>query len=156
MSRRWTTALVLPLLLTACAGTPGAPGTLASHTNTSHTDAPHAPRTIAVKSYPARTADATPPPDGVVHAVVQAGSRPARLELTMWGTPGCMPYPVDIGWTDSTTVEVLTAPGADPACSDEYLPVSQVVVIPVHHPADGVETVRVDGATVTYVVDTGR
>lgn len=150
MSRRWTTALVLPLLLTACAGTPGA---LASHADTSH---PDAPRTIAVKSYPARTADATPPPDGVVHAVVQAGSRPARLELTMWGTPGCMPYPVDIGWTDSTTVEVLTAPGADPACSDEYLPVSQVVVIPVHHPADGVETVRVDGATVTYVVDTGR
>ncbi|MCP2262709.1 hypothetical protein ACFQHV_18055 [Promicromonospora thailandica] len=148
MSRRWTTALVLPLALTACAGGHYAPGTGAPHTD--------APRTIAVESYPARTEEASPPPAGVVHARVDAGVRPARLELTMWGTPGCMPYPVDVGWTDSTTVEVLTAAGVDPACSDEYLPVSQVVVLPVYYPADGVRTVRVDGATVALAVDTGR
>jgi len=151
MLRQRTTTPLLPLACALSLALAMALGSCAAHrTGPPETDQP---RSIAVRSYPAETADTSPPGpplDGMTNAVVDATVRPANLVVTMWGTPGCMPYPVAVAWLNDTTVEVTTARTDDAACSTEHLAVSQVVVLPVEHPADGVRTVRVDGATVAF------
>ncbi|MFI2485552.1 hypothetical protein ACH47X_01520 [Promicromonospora kroppenstedtii] len=135
---RRTTALALPLALALG-------GCSASGTGPPREDQQ---RSIVVESFPA--APPGLPAEGVTNATVDATVRPARLAVTAWGTPGCMPYPVSVAWLDRWTIEVSTAPGPDSGCSTEYLAVSQVVVVPVDHPADEVRTVRVDGAEVAF------
>ncbi|WP_036960183.1 hypothetical protein [Promicromonospora kroppenstedtii] len=139
MLRRQTTALALPLALALG-------GCSASETGPPRDQQ----RSIVVESLPAGTAPPGLPTEGVTNATVDATVRPARLAVTAWGTPGCMPYPVSVAWLDRWTIEVSTAPGPDSGCSTEYLAVSQVVVVPVDHPADEVRTVRVDGAEVAF------
>lgn len=155
MLRQRTTTLVLPLVSAlALALLLPLAGCVAHSTGPPREDQP---RSIVVRSYPAEPADTSPPGpplDGMTNAVVDATVRPANLVVTMWGTPGCMPYPVAVGWLNDTTVEVATARTDDSACSTEHLAVSQVVVLPVEHPADGVRTVRVDGATVAFAFRT--
>ncbi len=142
MLRRQTTALALPLVLvlalTGCsAGGTGPPQE-------------EQQRSIVVESFPAQASPPGLPADGVTNATIDATVRPARLAVTAWGTPGCMPYPVEVAWLDRWTLEVSTAPGPDSGCSTEYLAVSQVVVVPVDHPADEVRIVRVDDASVAF------
>ncbi|MFI2363067.1 hypothetical protein [Promicromonospora sp. NPDC019610] len=111
------------------------------------------PRSIVVESFPAEPAEESPPGppvEGMTNAIVDATVRPARLTVTMWGTPGCMPYPVAVVWYDPWTVHVTTAPSDETRCTAEHLAVSQVVVLPVDHPADEVRTVRVDDASVAF------
>lgn len=115
--------------------------------------AENTPRSIVVESFPAEPAEESPPgpsDEGMTNAIVDATVRPARLTVTMWGTPGCMPYPVAVVWYDPWTVHVTTASNDETRCTADHLAVSQVVVLPVDHPADEVRAVRVDGVSVAF------
>ncbi|MEV0893778.1 hypothetical protein [Promicromonospora sp. NPDC050262] len=134
-------AAALPVGLAACAGNGAVPPPEVT------------PRSLVVESFPAEAAEESPPGppiEGMTNAIVDATVRPARLTVTMWGTPGCMPYPVSVTWYDPWTVHVTTAPSDETRCAPDHLAVSQVVVLPVDHPADEVRTVRVDDASVAF------
>lgn len=155
MLRQRTTALTLPrvlglALLTAAVLTVGLGACAGNGAVAPREDVP---RSIVVESFPAEPAEESPPGppiEGVTNAIVDATVRPARLTVTMWGTPGCMPYPVAVVWYDPWTVHVTTAPSGETRCSADHLAVSQVVVLPVDHPAGEVRAVRVDDASVAF------
>jgi hypothetical protein len=148
MFRRWRTALVLPfvlpfvlmLALASCAG------------NGEGSPREEQPPSIVVDSFPAEQS-AGPTPQGVTTAVIDHTVRPAHLTVTAWGTPGCMRYPVAVTWRDQWTVQVSTAASDNHACSTEYLPVSQVVVLPAEQSAHDVRAVEVDGRPVAFAFE---
>ncbi len=145
MFRRWRTALalqcVVPLVLASCAG------------NGEGSPRAEQPPSIVIDSFPAEQSAPGPPPQGVTDAVIDYTVLPAHLTVTAWGTPRCMRYPVAVTWRDRWTLQVSTAASENHACSTEYLPVSQVVVLPAEHSAHDVRAVVVDGRAVAFAFE---
>jgi hypothetical protein len=140
MGRRWLAATVVLVALTGCATSP-TPGVSPST------------ESIVIDSFPAVDADVKPPPEGATNARLDAGTTPALLTVTTWGSSGCVRVPQSVRWADPSTIEVTTAPSKNTECAANYEPISQVVELPDEHPVSEVTTVEIDGKQVQFTLE---